>query len=89
MGSSPFPIDILNRECYTLLMELNTIYSTVYPRVNDDEILAALFGETVNIRGLNYDYTLQYRTETGDFFMKFALGELTADENCIRNFNLV
>lgn len=67
------------------------IEQATYPHVSDDQILAALFGETVDVRGLNYDYTLRYlpEMEYNQFELVFKLGVVNVDEDNLRLINLV
>lgn len=67
------------------------IEQATYPHINDDQILAALFGETVSVRGLNYDYTLRYLPEMkhNPFELVFKLGVVNVDEANLRLINLV
>lgn len=67
------------------------IEQATYPHVSDDQILAALFGETVSIRGLNYNYTLRFHPELdyNQFELEFKLGAVNVDEDMLRMINLV
>lgn len=55
-----------------------------FVNITDDEILAALFGETVTIDGPRFQHFLKFDAVTGKFEAEMPFGVLTCDEANLR-----
>lgn len=78
-------------------MSMNNEYieGVDFLNVTDDQILAALFGETVTLpqrtptenAPFAYIYTLSFNGQS--FILDYFLGTVTCDENCLRLIRLL
>ena len=54
--------------------------------ISDDQILSALFGETVTVAGDKYTYKVSFDASSNHFHTSYNLGEMLCDEANLRLF---
>ncbi len=60
-----------------------------YTKATEEQILDAIDGEVVEIKGPKYDYTLMFNPNDDQFTTVFVLGQLDADLDNLQLFRFI